>query len=517
LKSITGILFEQSLPLPDPQIVNTVWKAQPVPLLQLDTNDYISPPSSSSRTRNRHHNDLGPAPPYYSNEPAASSENKSEVAAPPYYSNESSTASNKRIHLDSGHHASNTTATTATDEAENFYNNLGRNREDRTKSYIYHLRCLNNFVKSSLLHKYLRHFGNHHSNSARILELSCGKGADVFKMKKSTRHISRYVGTDIAKNSLDEAILRFQGNSNADNNLAMKMNMLLISADLSQCDLTYSNFGIPNGQAVQVWDYKTGKWMEKSDDILPQKETFNFLSMQFAFHYMFSQLVTIERFFHGVSNRMDLNAYFVVTTVSADALISHLMNTSEKKIVLKDEKDRITCEIEFDSASLERLLNKRDQDIEEDWMGIQYRFRLFDEDTTQAVDAPEWLVPNSTLKKMAEKYQLKIVEQCRLTDFALNELYNNNAGEDLWKRMNVSNQQGTLSDIEWKIASLYQVIVFQKIQPASAQAQAQVVEEPEDAAASIMALIRLSKQVPGWDNLTDDEKTALVRKEVKGA
>ena len=63
----------------------------------------------------------------------------------------------------------------------------------RQQSPIYHLRCLNNWVKSMLINAYVR-------EKDRVLDFACGKGGDLTKYRKA--RVGTYTGVDIALESV---------------------------------------------------------------------------------------------------------------------------------------------------------------------------------------------------------------------------------------------------------------------------------------------------------------------------
>ena len=85
------------------------------------------------------------------------------------------------------------------------YNSLhDRHRTLSSGSDILHLRNLNNWVKSVLI-------GRHLKKGFVVLDLACGKGGDLGKFIRAAP--GRYVGVDIAKTSLEDAVERLNSDS----------------------------------------------------------------------------------------------------------------------------------------------------------------------------------------------------------------------------------------------------------------------------------------------------------------
>ena len=92
--------------------------------------------------------------------------------------------------------------------AADFYNSLKRTRQqgERGQTRIYHLRRLNNWVKAEIIQQACRG-----KEAPSILDLACGKGGDLGKFIRAAP--GRYVGVDIAKTSLEDAVERLESDS----------------------------------------------------------------------------------------------------------------------------------------------------------------------------------------------------------------------------------------------------------------------------------------------------------------
>src|SRR3546814_347351 len=78
------------------------------------------------------------------------------------------------------------------------------------------MRNLNNWVKSVLIQHWsvsaesMRRMQQNREGMA-VLDLACGKGGDIRKWAKVSPGLTRYVGADIAKGSLEDFVQRIDG------------------------------------------------------------------------------------------------------------------------------------------------------------------------------------------------------------------------------------------------------------------------------------------------------------------
>ncbi|KAL6714271.1 mRNA cap guanine-N7 methyltransferase [Lecanora helva] len=83
-----------------------------------------------------------------------------------------------------------------------------RGREWRkTDSRIKGLRSFNNWVKSTIIHKFSRSDSDEYP--LRVLDIGCGKGGDLGKWQQAPQAVELYVGIDPAEISIDQARERY--------------------------------------------------------------------------------------------------------------------------------------------------------------------------------------------------------------------------------------------------------------------------------------------------------------------
>ncbi len=85
-----------------------------------------------------------------------------------------------------------------------------RGREWRkTDSRIKGLRSFNNWIKSTIIHKFSPSEPGREPLPLRVLDIGCGKGGDLGKWQQAPQPVELYVGVDPAEVSIDQARERF--------------------------------------------------------------------------------------------------------------------------------------------------------------------------------------------------------------------------------------------------------------------------------------------------------------------
>ena len=245
----------------------------------------------------------------------------------------------------------------ATLVAKHYSQRQNQNLEQRKQSPIYNLRCLNNFVKSTLIQTVTK-------KKDRVMDLACGKGGDLGKFKKA--EIGYYCGIDIALESVRrDAIQRY-----------------------NKGDYTFPATFIAGDAFVH-----------DLEDVLGEnvKGLFDVVSCQFAIHYSFSTEKRARKAFENISKALRPGRHFVGTTVDSNVLVRNLRQTDG----LLFGNDVI--EVNFDEKHSKK-------EFLPPGFGIEYSFTLEDAVT----DCKESLVPLITFAELAKEYDLEIM---RWTNF----------------------------------------------------------------------------------------------------
>jgi mRNA (guanine-N7-)-methyltransferase len=135
--------------------------------------------------------------------------------------------------------------------------------------------------------------------------------------------------------------------------------------------------------------------------------------------------------------------------------------TEHGDIRIFDKKKREVCTIRFDNEVRSHLMGFNTLN-EKGSVGLRYNFTLRDtqDNAGEAVDLPEYLVPDDLLHCLLQENGFELVLKQNFHEF-INQ--NTDKNRSLLEKMRVMNYNGTISDAEWEIAGLYQVIAFKKI------------------------------------------------------
>lgn len=347
-------------------------------------------------------------------------------------------------------------------QAAQFYNQLQRNAtSDRADSLLFHLRAENNWVKSILIQEYAK-------RNDIVLDLACGKGGDLLKWIR--RGVKKYVGVDIAAQSLHDAVERYSGYKQR----SVSTEVVLVQGDLGVTSLLTDN--------AECWDSSKG-W--HNDVPIAKRELFDVASMQFALHYMFGTEQRAFKCFQTLRDMLHEGGIFIATTVDPNSVLHQYYqnlthstkdNHSDNVILIQDEKNRAFCTIRLDESTKAILLGQGESDASKlqesrgplgGSFGLRYHFTLRDEEDKddqkggkEAVDAPEYLIPDDLLEHVAKSHGFEIILKQNFHNFINMNIAKNRS---LLERMHVLNVEGTLSDAEWTIAGLYQVLVLKKV------------------------------------------------------
>lgn len=442
--------------------------------------------------------------------------------------------------------------------ADAFYSGLTRSLDTRADSYLFHMRAFNGWVKATQIQELdpviMKQGKPQLRAPLRVLDLACGKGGDLTKWTLHTRGMKWYVGIDVARGSLKDAAIRAR---------EMRKKNKLNQAIFTVADLGADVPGrkkSPSHQHMQkllTWSLTDEAENESSPPEfkmmrgggISESDRFDVVSIQFAIHYMMSSRERARRFFHTVSELLEVGGNLICTTIDARVVIEHLMDLGHNYHFCDGKEPEFSeavveagkgaCKIRFEPDMVKKIVSSMSEgtNAEEDLFGLQYTFTLVEGSdhaagVGDAVNLPEWLTPLPVLQALAHEAGLEL-------DYAQNfhEFYetrkdpsSNPAAHLALYNMKVLNREGSISADEWSISRLYAAIRFRKVRDSCMQieeteAKDESDDEPieEQAPTELdvvksqkllpMAMIK-AKRVAGddvWNTLSSDEKKRLTQ------
>eukprot|EP00736_Rhodelphis_marinus_P008734 Rmarinus@m.26206 len=277
----------------------------------------------------------------------------------------------------------------------------------RRESPIINLRNFNNWIKGCLISTYVEPY-------SIVLDLCCGKAADL--KKYADRNIRSMLGVDIASESIEKAIVRYNKGA-MDGSLRFQ-----------------SRFIVADCFKVRLLEWYA----------LPRSIMFDAVSCQFALHYSFESEAKVWMMLRNVTDKLRPGGHFFGTTADARTLVRKLHASPGL------EYGNTVYRIRFDEDAVHRMeAGER--------FGLRYLFSM--EDAID--DCPEYLVHFPTLVRMAAELDLELVFEANFHDFYAKEIAVPHL-RDLFGRMRVVTARKPFSEDQWDATYLYMVFVFRK-------------------------------------------------------
>jgi len=438
--------------------------------------------------------------------------------------------------------------------ADAFYSGLTRNLDTRADSRLYHMRSFNGWVKATQISELNPRIAINGTvqpmRPLRVLDLACGKGGDLTKWSLHQRGMSTYCGIDVARGSLKDAAIRIR--EMRKRNKLQNTETTLICADLG-ADVPGRKKASTHRkmQKLLAWSLQEESEFEsnppefkmvRGGGITEQK--FDVVSIQFAIHYMMSTGRRARRFFHTVSELLDIGGNLICTTIDARVVVGHLMNLGLDYHFDRDDEINTgtvvqagagACRITFEPEIVKRIIKSHSSNSDEDLFGLQYTFTLVEGSdhgagVGDAVNLPEWLTPIPVLESLGKEAGLELEYAENFHEFYENRNEEPSARNALYN-MRVLNRNGTITEEEWSICRLYAAIRFRKVRESTinlneeeetnhddSDEEEEVKIDPIEEKKKLPMAMMKAKKAAGegkWKGLSSEEKKRLTQIELK--
>ena len=294
-----------------------------------------------------------------------------------------------------------------------YYSNTNHNnfnKVERLKMQLFH----NQYIKYNLIES-VSPGRNSKKFLGSLLDLSCGKGGDLPKWKKA--NLKKIVGMDIDKPGLRYAMNFYKKYPRP------KPSVYFVWADSSK--LIFPNYaaGLDDMSKLRLKEY------------IPNKYSFDIVSIQFTLHYFFKDKETIENVLQNVSDNLKKGGYFIGTCFDGKRVFEKLKKN--KKIEGMNDSNLIW--------SIQKDYKIRT--FKDDKPNIGHKIKVFFKSIGN--EHEEYLVNFKYLEKVCNKFGLKMVS---ITPFS--ELYD--------KMMEINNKKYELPDNEKEFSFLNNAFKFIK-------------------------------------------------------
>eukprot|EP01134_Creolimax_fragrantissima_P007829 CFRG7829T1 len=269
----------------------------------------------------------------------------------------------------------------------------------REESPIYALKCFNNWLKATMIQKYVK-------EGFCVLDLCCGKGGDLNKWSKA--RIGRLVGADIAEVSIQH------------------------------CNQRYGDM---RGYKPKAEFHVADCAKTRLRDIYSFQPQFDAVSCQFSFHYCFENESKAKMMMQNAVECLKPGGVFFGTTTNACALVKQLRAAEGKS---------------FGNSVYNVNFSQDDKESFAEY-GCKYNFSLVD----AIDDCPEYLIHPSVLAKLANEHNMDMVKYERFHDFFARYEQDSEAAERMI-RMHVLGEAGTIPRDQWEAIGQYVAFVFVK-------------------------------------------------------
>lgn len=185
----------------------------------------------------------------------------------------------------------------------------------KTDSKIKGLRSFNNWVKSTVIHKFSP--GEPDSGPLRVLDIGCGKGGDLQKWQRAPHPVELYVGIDPAEVSIEQARERYRqmrsrggggrGGRGGYNNRSQR----LFDAEFLAEDAF--SFSLGDLRIIQEVGFGPGlRW--------DPARGFDVVSMMFCMHYAFENEAKAKGMLNNVAGSLKKGGRFFGVIPNSDVL-----------------------------------------------------------------------------------------------------------------------------------------------------------------------------------------------------
>ena len=341
-----------------------------------------------------------------------------------------------------------------------YYNKITKDTQTRG------LRDFHNLFVKNLLITGVSQKGN------TLLDFACGKGGDLAKWTKA--ELSFVFGIDISSDNLENrkngSCVRYLDMYKVTRHMP---DVLFVNGD-SSLNIR-SGQAMRNEKAIQITKTVFGSIRKDPETmgaaVLRQhdvgKSGFDVTSCQFAIHYFFESMTTLQNFVRNVAECTKINGYFIGTTYDGKIIFDRLNKTPIGESLVINHKDIKVWEVEKKYA---------DTDFPADSSSLGFTVGVYQESIGKKMD--EYLVNFEYLVRVMSNYGLSLISRDEAKQFGLpnatglfRELYDKMIMQirSMPSRGNIFGTASKMEQYEKDISFLNRYFVFKKTHVVNAE------------------------------------------------
>lgn len=209
----------------------------------------------------------------------------------------------------------------------------------KTESRIKGLRSFNNWVKSTIIHKFSPDGSPESGNRLRVLDLGCGKGGDLGKWQQAPQPVELLVGIDPAEVSIDQARERYMQMRNRGGRGA-RGSFRIFDAEFFAQDA----FGQTIGTIPIIRDVGFDAANSRRGG------GFDVVSMMFCMHYAFESEAKTRGMLQNVSRSLKKGGRFIGAIPSSDVIRAKVQAFYRAKEADQSQTEKVEPILDLDGS-----------------------------------------------------------------------------------------------------------------------------------------------------------------------
>lgn len=290
--------------------------------------------------------------------------------------------------------------------------------ERRKCSATVNIRDMNNWLKYvSITQCVWSAFAHNSRQKISVLDLGCGKGGDLYKMRGNKHFIDSYVGVDFAEKCIDSARRRYHG---------------IVEQQQSNTAAPYiqrRNFNEHNAYAQTAEDFYEAPMFDagficaditsaalRKHPLIVRDKPFEMITAQFSFHYGFQSKASLDSLLNTMAEVTSKGSHFVCSLVRDEVIVDRLGTTREARSTARRKSSTIQFRNSLQCIKMKKmhldLVRNADRFDEYATVGVPYTYYQRDSVEGDGTGVEEYFIAFSALCRLLwRKCKMRLVSK----------------------------------------------------------------------------------------------------------